>query len=101
MVWLIAAVYTPGSSAAKACTLIAARATRTLKAMRSRFAVRVAVAITAFGTAGCAYRSSARVVDLHRLVFATINPGHPQTRAGAEAQMDLARAYAKGRGTER
>jgi hypothetical protein len=40
---------------------------------------------------------SSRAVELHRVVFATPNPGHPQTRAEVEAEIELARAYAKGK----
>ena len=60
-----------------------------------------AVAIVLLGAAGCAQRSAPRVADLQRAVFATASPARPQNKAGIAAQIDLARAYAKGRGTER
>ena len=69
--------------------------------MSSRLAALVAVAITAFSTAGCAQRASRRVGELQRVVFSTPSPGLPQTKAVAGAQIDLATAYAKGRGAER
>ena len=69
--------------------------------MRSRLPVLVAVAIAAFSSASCAHRMSSRAVELHRVVFATPNPGHPQTRAEVEAEIELARAYAKGQGIKR
>ena len=66
--------------------------------MRSGFSVLVVVAIAAFGSASCAHRASPRVVELHRILF---GPIHPQIEAVAEAQMELGRAYADGRGTRR
>jgi len=69
--------------------------------MRSRLVVLVAVAIATFSSASCAHRLSSRAAELHRTVFATVNPGHPYTRASVEAQIELAQAYAKGRGTDR
>ena len=41
------------------------------------------------------------MVELHRTVFETINPGLPQTKAVAEAQIELAAAYVKGRRVDR
>lgn len=73
---------------------------RTLRAMNSRVAL-VAVALASFITAGCAQRSSRQVAELHRIVFSTMNLGHPQTPAVAKAQIQLATAYVNGHHVER
>ena len=44
---------------------------------------------------------STRVAELHRVVFDTVNPGHPLNRIQLEAEIELARAYARGRGIKR
>jgi hypothetical protein len=67
--------------------------------MRSHVATLAALAFAASVAAGCAQRS--RVVELHRAAFETDNPAHPYTLPAANAQIELAAAYAEGRGVAR